>query len=568
MMMTARLCCVLFSLACFLAWAPYTHAASLTMVSDTIGNSAPATSTMHTIQFTATNAIPASGKILITPAAGALTIPSAFDYTDVDLAVSSSDRSLAASASAANDGVAVVTGSSGSITITLNATTGIGAGSVVEIQLGTIATAGVAGDQNITNTASTGSYRIALATKDQLDATIDTATAMIAIISQVTVTGTIVSTAPVRSNGRPSGAVEANHPSIEIALDTDNTATCRYATTTGVDYDSMTNTFTVGNSSSTIHHKTIDNHQNNTTYNYYVRCITVDQTKNTTDYAITFTLNPTPEFDSSVTLPSAGPGGAGTFRGGSSLLHLSTVNVSGWSSPLSTVTILRDGKIQMTTQAGIDGNFKAILPSIERGTYTFMLYADDVRKRRSASFSSTLAIAAGTSNSISNVVLAPTFAPSKTALAVGESFDIVGESVPGSTVEVFIRRQGSSLAEAKKFTATASKGRGAQVPDGSWVIAVNGKDFSRGTYDIRARTVISSQLQSELSGPTFIGVGESAARSASSLKTDINGDQKVNLVDFSIMLSSWGTNDLGADFSGDGKVNLADFSILLFNWTG
>jgi hypothetical protein len=50
--------------------------------------------------------------------------------------------------------------------------------------------------------------------------------------------------------------------------------------------------------------------------------------------------------------------------------------------------------------------------------------------------------------------------------------------------------------------------------------------------------------------------------------TDINGDGKVNLVDFSIMLSVWGTNAPNADFNTDGTVNLADFSILLFDWTG
>jgi hypothetical protein len=48
----------------------------------------------------------------------------------------------------------------------------------------------------------------------------------------------------------------------------------------------------------------------------------------------------------------------------------------------------------------------------------------------------------------------------------------------------------------------------------------------------------------------------------------MNGDGKVNLVDFSIFLLSWQTTDAKADFNCDGQVNLGDFSIMLFNWTG
>jgi hypothetical protein len=48
----------------------------------------------------------------------------------------------------------------------------------------------------------------------------------------------------------------------------------------------------------------------------------------------------------------------------------------------------------------------------------------------------------------------------------------------------------------------------------------------------------------------------------------MNGDGKVNLVDFSIFLLSWGTDDPQADYNCDGAVNLADFSIMLFQWTG
>ena len=57
---------------------------------------------------------------------------------------------------------------------------------------------------------------------------------------------------------------------------------------------------------------------------------------------------------------------------------------------------------------------------------------------------------------------------------------------------------------------------------------------------------------------------------AVSKKGDLSGDNKVNLIDFSI-LAYWykrpqplAKNDLNAD----GKVDLIDFSIMAFHWTG
>ena len=108
-------------------------AARLTFVSDLISTSAPTTDATHTIQFTIVATIPAGGRIIITPQNSAFTIPAALNYTDMHLAVSSGGgpyiaRSLSAVASALDDGITVVSGTTGSITITLNSSVGIIAG--------------------------------------------------------------------------------------------------------------------------------------------------------------------------------------------------------------------------------------------------------------------------------------------------------------------------------------------------------------------------------------------------------------------------------------------------------
>ena len=49
---------------------------------------------------------------------------------------------------------------------------------------------------------------------------------------------------------------------------------------------------------------------------------------------------------------------------------------------------------------------------------------------------------------------------------------------------------------------------------------------------------------------------------------DLNKDNRVNLIDFSILLYHWGSDDPCADQNQNKKVDLIDFSILLYHWTG
>jgi hypothetical protein len=243
---------------------------------------------------------------------GAYSIPVGFDVNDVDLALATSsgyiDRPLAASANATNDGVSVVTGSAGSITITLNSTEGIGAGDRVEIELGTNATFGVAGDSLITNPATVGAYRVSIRTTDGVSV-LDRGTAMIALIAPVGLHLFAETLPPGRSDGLPSGTIAAGNPEIEITLRTDELATCRYATTTGVAYTAMTGTFS--SATSLFHYVNIFDHQDDTTYSYYIRCEDFYGIFNTDDYEITFTLE---EEATAGVGGSDGLGGVGAIR--------------------------------------------------------------------------------------------------------------------------------------------------------------------------------------------------------------------------------------------------------------
>jgi hypothetical protein len=95
-------------------------------------------------------------------------------------------------------------------------------------------------------------------------------------------------TPPVRSNGLPSGALAAGTTQTTLSLTTNESATCRYATTAGVAYGSMPNTFatTGGTAQST----TVSGLSNGGSYGYFVRCQDTAGNANTNDFTIGFSV--------------------------------------------------------------------------------------------------------------------------------------------------------------------------------------------------------------------------------------------------------------------------------------
>jgi hypothetical protein len=97
-------------------------------------------------------------------------------------------------------------------------------------------------------------------------------------------------TPPLRSGGTPSGSLDSGTTQTDIALTTSEDATCKYSTTSGVAYASMTNTFTDDGDD---HTATITGLSNGRTYHYYVRCQddATPPNVNTDDYEITFAVS-------------------------------------------------------------------------------------------------------------------------------------------------------------------------------------------------------------------------------------------------------------------------------------
>src|ERR1035437_8815092 len=115
---------------------------------------------------------------------------------------------------------------------------------------------------------------------------------------------TVRNNPPVRSGGAPSGILPSNTTSVNLALTTDENATCKYSTTAGTSYASMPNTFTTtgGTSQST----TVSGLTSGNSYTYYVRCQDAIGNTDITDYPISFSIASSTAPTVAVTAPGQG----------------------------------------------------------------------------------------------------------------------------------------------------------------------------------------------------------------------------------------------------------------------
>jgi hypothetical protein len=123
---------------------------------------------------------------------------------------------------------------------------------------------------------------------------------------------------PVLSGGTPSGTLSAGTTSTTLSVTTDESATCKYSTTAGTAFSSMTNTFTA--TGATSHSTTVSGLVNGNPYTYYVRCRDAALNANATDYAIAFSVA------ADVTPPVLSNGApTGTLSGGTTQTAISLI---------------------------------------------------------------------------------------------------------------------------------------------------------------------------------------------------------------------------------------------------
>jgi hypothetical protein len=598
---------------------------------DTISNSGPNQPSNHTLSFTILTDVAPGGYMEFIPPAGFETQNSAnFTERNVELVVNGVPRTAGAVQTVSEDRVEIIPGAPGMVRYTLNTSTGITSGSNIEFKVGNhtstavpllftfspgVGTSSAPLDiKPITNSPVVGTHEVDFKIYD--GGVVASAGFLVAIVEGVGV-GPIDTTEeipPVRFNGAPTIFVGGTTQQVELSLETDEFAVCKYSNTAGVAYSAMPSTFT---NTGTIFHSRLVPISPQNTYSYYVRCIDDEGNFNLDDYLIEFIVGAiptgTPTTTGSTTTAGTGSGtgnggsgsgtgsgnttsgsngsggtpgsqtgsggsgggggggsgagsgasGGGGFEGTAGPYRSGDgqVTITGFTAPRSSVTFLVDGKIAKTTNAGSNGEYTVILDLIARGAYTFGVYSTDPARIKSSTFSTSFTVTGARASTLSNILIPPSILVTPDPATPGSPITISGYSLPNATITIENERD-ASAASRKVFSATSNS-------SGVWSISVDTTGFTNGTYKTRAKASQGVGLATNFSNYTVYGVGQAATRA---LNTDLNRDGKVNLVDFSILLFWWGTaggdSNPPADINSDTRVNLTDFSILLFNWTG
>lgn len=253
-----------------------------------------------------------------------------------------------------------------------------------------------------------------------------------------------------------------------------------------------------------------------------------------------------------------GGGGGGVFDGTVPVRAQTRVILEGKAYPNSPITVLKDGELVGVVRSDSSADFSYEVSNATPGPTTFGFWAIDSRGVRSITFTTTFQVTQNAVTTVSNVFLPPTIDLKAKKVSLGSSLDAFGATAPNAKVSLFLDRERNA-----RITATSG-------PSGLWsalipIDVVNDEAF----HAIKAMFELfgpNAQAKSGYSQAVNFYVGTRDAHTPDS--ADLNGDGKVNLVDFSILLFHWNTDHAVADLNGDGKVNLTDFSILLFNWTG
>jgi cysteine-rich repeat protein len=263
----------------------------------------------------------------------------------------------------------------------------------------------------------------------------------------------------------------------------------------------------------------------------------------------------------------AAPPGAGTPLGGvpsqaggaPGLIRAETgtrVVLRGKAYPNSTVQILLDGKPLGTVQADANADFLYSTGDVTPGTATFGFVGKDSKGVESIATSVIFEVVQSAVTTVANVFLPPTLSVSSKQIQPGALLTLTGQSVPLAKITTEISGGTRSTLNAEADTT------------GTWALQVDTASLKEGLHAAKAQFVLSDAIKSGYGRSVSFVIGDGPVPSGGTGSADINGDGKVNLVDFSIFLLGWGKDDVRSDFNIDGTVNLADFSIMLFNWTG
>jgi hypothetical protein len=236
----------------------------------------------------------------------------------------------------------------------------------------------------------------------------------------------------------------------------------------------------------------------------------------------------------------------------------------GIAYPGSVVSLLKNGTIVAESPAAPNGTFEIRLRNLTQGTYSFGVRAEDVERLTSKLLTFSIYVTEGIVTVVDGIFIPPTITSDKVEVKYGDAILFSGRSVPDAEVRLSF----DAGSEILKRTRANAEGR--------WTYSLSSVEVGLGDRDAKARSITTGDL-SPYSQELDFRVGDTnrlraklSELSGFRRRCDLNNDNRVNLLDFSIMAFWYKRSGfpVKVDLSTDGQINLTDLSILAYCWTG
>lgn len=255
---------------------------------------------------------------------------------------------------------------------------------------------------------------------------------------------------------------------------------------------------------------------------------------------------------------SGGSGQGGLPSGFIPVLQQTRVVIQGKGYPNSVVNILKDGQVLGLANTDAQANFSYETGAITPGPTTFGFWSVDARGLRSVTFTTTFQVTQNAVTTVSNVYLPPTLDLKNKKVRLGELVEAFGSTAPNARVSLFVGKENSP-----RMTSTSSAAGAWELSFPTDGLADESFHQTKAIFELFGGGTQAKSGYSQLVN-FYIGVRDVKEPGSA----DLNGDGRVNLTDFSILLFNWGKSGTIADLNLDDTVNLTDLSIMLFAWTG
>lgn len=100
-------------------------------------------------------------------------------------------------------------------------------------------------------------------------------------------------------------------------------------------------------------------------------------------------------------------------------------------------------------------------------------------------------------------------------------------------------------------------------------VFVNGASNQKNLTIPASLPTTPTPTQSSTNGRATTPTTPTTPLSEAAKKVDANKDNKIDVLDFTVLMIHWGSTGVGnvADFNSDGKADILDFTLLMIHWT-